>query len=72
MWTKYVGRFGLANGPDCFLKACEEIKKVNSKAGEKNNGPDSFPKACEEIEKVNSIPRQVKKLIPSDNCQMVF
>ena len=35
MWTKYVGRFGSANGPDSFIKACEEIEKVNSKAGEK-------------------------------------
>ena len=35
MWTKYVGRFGSANGPDSFVKACKEIEKVNSKAGEK-------------------------------------
>ena len=34
MWTKYVGRFGSANGPDSFVKACEEIEKVNSEAGE--------------------------------------
>ena len=34
-WTKCVGRFGLVNGPECFLKACEEIKKVNSKSVEK-------------------------------------
>ena len=30
-----MGRFGSANGPDSFVKACEEIEKVNSKAGEK-------------------------------------
>ena len=35
MWTKYVGRFGSANGPHSFVKACEEIEKINFKAGEK-------------------------------------
>ena len=35
MWTKYCQRFGSANGPDSFLKACEEIDRINERAGEK-------------------------------------
>ena len=35
MYTKYCKRFGSANGPDSFLKAVEEITKINEKANEK-------------------------------------
>ena len=33
--TKYYERFGTMNGPDSYLKAVEQIKKVNKNAGEK-------------------------------------
>ena len=35
LWARYSKRFGSANGPDSYLKACEEIEKVNKRAGEK-------------------------------------
>ena len=35
LWTRYSKRFGSANGPDSYLKACEEIEKVNKRASEK-------------------------------------
>ena len=35
LWQRYSKRFGFANGPDSYLKACEEIEKVNKRAGEK-------------------------------------
>jgi hypothetical protein len=35
LYSKYSKRFGSANGPDSYLKAVEQVKKINDKAGEK-------------------------------------